>query len=232
VNVKLALVSSNITLLSVACYSFGVVLFVIAGTSTRVQILPVLVLEYQYRLLLLRRRPLRHRRCPLTCFTGTKVRILTLNALQGASTRSFALSLLDLLVQKYKYWRGRRCRGHPLALSHSAYLLYWYNSTNTDAEDSVGGIHSLFRFSSFMNRGYEFYDVFPAFFPLSVSWLCQVFFFGGGLLRILRRVSRLFISALFFLGEWGTTSSWTRVFPVFFSIFRSTGSGRSLDDSL
>ena len=38
----------------------------------------------------------------------------------------------------------------------------------------VGGIHSLWFASSFMNTGYEFFDCFPAFFPASVPWLCTV----------------------------------------------------------
>ena len=38
----------------------------------------------------------------------------------------------------------------------------------------VGGIHSLWFASSFMNTGYEFFDCFPAFFPAAVPWLCTV----------------------------------------------------------
>jgi hypothetical protein len=41
---------------------------------------------------------------------------------------SQVLSLLALLVQKYKY-----CLGCPQRRRYSVYLLYWYKSTNTDA---------------------------------------------------------------------------------------------------
>ena len=51
------------------------------------------------------------------------------------------LSLLVLLVQKYKYWLNMTC------LVYSIYLLHWYKSTNTGgiwvAEYDVPGILSL-----------------------------------------------------------------------------------------
>ncbi len=41
-----------------------------------------------------------------TCFTGTKVQILTPGQKPGATLKK-VLSLLALLVQKYKYWRKK-----------------------------------------------------------------------------------------------------------------------------
>mmetsp|Transcript_44480 Transcript_44480/g.65162 ORF Transcript_44480/g.65162 Transcript_44480/m.65162 type:complete len:363 (+) Transcript_44480:132-1220(+) len=38
----------------------------------------------------------------------------------------------------------------------------------------IGTIHSLWQFSSIMNRGYEYYDTFPAFFSSAAPWLCQI----------------------------------------------------------
>jgi hypothetical protein len=67
------------------------------------------------------------------------------------------LSLLALLVQKYKYWLCRRagipCAQRARGFNASVYLLYWYKSTNLDAvgeqgflplnvrEDSMAGDH-------------------------------------------------------------------------------------------
>jgi hypothetical protein len=47
-----------------------------------------------------------HERCEvrqLTCFTGTKVQILTPDELSAAFLRRLYFSLLALLAQKYKY---------------------------------------------------------------------------------------------------------------------------------
>ena len=55
-----------------------------------------------------------------TCFTGTKVQILTLRTLRTLHTAT------SLLVQKYIYWR----------------LLCWYKNTNTDATEPLQCLHT------------------------------------------------------------------------------------------
>jgi hypothetical protein len=72
-----------------------------------------------------------------TCFTGTKVQILTQQPLDFSSARRVRAashgSLLALLVQKYKYCydaRARRVRDEFVPRLMAVYLLYWYKSTN------------------------------------------------------------------------------------------------------
>jgi hypothetical protein len=98
-----------------------------------------------------------------TCFTSTKLHILTPEELPGGSrggagaynhcrlaapgATTLVLSLLAFLVQMYKYWEGRG--GDPeevlvriitaasLPQVHPVYLLYWYKSTNTDTRGAA-----------------------------------------------------------------------------------------------
>jgi hypothetical protein len=83
----------------------------------------------------------RKSRYQFTCFTRTKVQILTEpNRRRRRSAERAGTNLLALLVQKYKYRHKRRCRvscNSSRRPSYLIYLLYSYKSTNTDTKGAA-----------------------------------------------------------------------------------------------
>jgi hypothetical protein len=71
-----------------------------------------------------------------TCFTGTKVQILTQKALQRRPRRGRKSGRRKLRSCAKR--RGRGGERETARARYSVYLLYWYKSTNADAEGAEG----------------------------------------------------------------------------------------------